>query len=999
MKEKVFRRLFFLLNLWLGLASLPSNAYQDARNHQGPVTIKLAPTALQHSKYNQEEYIHHEHTSAVYAGIDALRDVSNFEHERRLSRHSYARRRTAILQENVTEQMQGGSFESFQTAPLSQGIGTHYATVWVGTPSQPQTLIVDTGSHLTAFPCDPCQDCGVGYHSDKYFSPRLSSTFEWNTCAECSDSARCSDNQCSLRQSYAEGSSWNAVEGRDLFFVGFNHPSKIQMDSKHYDASKLDKDFGINFIFGCQNHLTGLFIQQLADGIMGMGVSDAILPVQMMKQGVLEHSLFSMCFRRDVRHDKDGITAGVLTLGGINPILQKSPMVYARMGTGRNGWYDVRIKKILLRKGGGESARNFFLDREENLFVFADDTNILNGVIVDSGTTDTYFPSSLSRAFKSTFKSITGYEISNQAMHLTAEEVLKLPTILVVMESFDGESSTLDPETTVGLAGKIISPSTPQDVILAIPASHYMEYSPSSNTFTPRVYFTERSGGVLGANSMMGHDIVFDAENKRVGFAESDCNYDELVADAELTRPDDDDENAADEDGERPKCKLGEPSMSASCVESVDVVKCFDSSASPDMVLAGQIKYTRIIENEGFADNGGDCQSVALEPFANDTNPKKAICNDNGVCTIMVGCEMKCKDVKTQVIDEEEKEATGEGEMDVHGDQSDPGCAKDSWSECLSSCEQSRIISTKFPDGVCHVTGQEMRQCHIDACGKGDPCLIPFLVHAIIGLDVEADDWHKRRKVDEDIFIDSFVATINSDKEQSDILFTAGDVKVLSVGKWFSEDPTADTAVKGMKIVLEISLYNSNAIIPDLQGSSALFGLGEKTIVASCTESDIYIISSKAISVHNELERTSFMIDLINKIQSQNESDLESSVFFGLDLDGESDVISSWTIKTEVKDSSIHFTRDTVKKNFPFFFCAVFILLMICIVGVCCGSACTRRKYEKLLIAKDKLMERSRKKQAEKEKGEYAAVGIDFNFENDSHLEMEGDLDEFENNP
>ena len=37
--------------------------------------------------------------------------------------------------------------------PLFMGIGTHYAHVYVGTPAQRVSVIVDTGSHHTAFPC------------------------------------------------------------------------------------------------------------------------------------------------------------------------------------------------------------------------------------------------------------------------------------------------------------------------------------------------------------------------------------------------------------------------------------------------------------------------------------------------------------------------------------------------------------------------------------------------------------------------------------------------------------------------------------------------------------------------------------------------------------------------------------------------------------------------------------------------------------------------------
>jgi hypothetical protein len=44
-------------------------------------------------------------------------------------------------------------------APLFEGMGTHYSFIWVGTPPQRVSVIMDTGSHHTAFPCTGCK-CG-----------------------------------------------------------------------------------------------------------------------------------------------------------------------------------------------------------------------------------------------------------------------------------------------------------------------------------------------------------------------------------------------------------------------------------------------------------------------------------------------------------------------------------------------------------------------------------------------------------------------------------------------------------------------------------------------------------------------------------------------------------------------------------------------------------------------------------------------------------------------
>jgi hypothetical protein len=45
-----------------------------------------------------------------------------------------------------------------------------------------------------------------------------------------------------------------------------------------------------------------------------------------------------------------------------------------------------------------------------------------------------------------------------------------------------------------------------------------------------RFYTDSPSGSVIGANAMMGHDVFFDLDNNRIGWAESTCDYHELVS-------------------------------------------------------------------------------------------------------------------------------------------------------------------------------------------------------------------------------------------------------------------------------------------------------------------------------------------------------------------------------------------------------------------------------------------------------------------------------------
>ena len=47
--------------------------------------------------------------------------------------------------------------------------------------------------------------------------------------------------------------------------------------------------------------------------------------------------------------------------------------------------------------------------------------------------------------------------------------------------------------------------------------------------FAFRIYLTEGSGAVLGANFMNGYNVIFDKDQRRVGFAKSECKYDDFV--------------------------------------------------------------------------------------------------------------------------------------------------------------------------------------------------------------------------------------------------------------------------------------------------------------------------------------------------------------------------------------------------------------------------------------------------------------------------------------
>jgi Xylanase inhibitor N-terminal len=88
---------------------------------------------------------------------------------RRLMEETFIQSSRGLIATNVTEM-----------TPLYQGLGTHFSYIYVGTPPQRVSVIVDTGSHHTAFPCVGCQ---CGKHMDPYFDPKKSNTSEILTCS------------------------------------------------------------------------------------------------------------------------------------------------------------------------------------------------------------------------------------------------------------------------------------------------------------------------------------------------------------------------------------------------------------------------------------------------------------------------------------------------------------------------------------------------------------------------------------------------------------------------------------------------------------------------------------------------------------------------------------------------------------------------------------------------------------------------------------------------
>lgn len=338
--------------------------------------------------------------------------------------------------------------------------------------------------------------------------------------------------------------------------------------------------------------VTGFFRTQLEDGIMGMNNKDGAFWFQLREHykqmgydnnsdndndGVhisdvadqFNPSQFSLCYdRQPISKNVDhGLGSGTLTLGGSDPLLHNTPMVYASNITPDGGWCKVRVTAMFLRTNGGTLLSVSSLTSSDTTTMTATDgittDNMIprylrvhateddlnggsdpqQGVIIDSGITDTYLPQTLAGPFQNAWvEALGGNNVyDNTPRELSIKQLRSLPTILIILRGHVVPSNVDNLEKgVIGMTRSHVSmfaaseeyPISDTDIVVAMPPGHYMEESSSIlGMYTSRLYFTERPGSqsILGSNFLMGHDVLFDNGQGRIGFAESHCDYKRYV--------------------------------------------------------------------------------------------------------------------------------------------------------------------------------------------------------------------------------------------------------------------------------------------------------------------------------------------------------------------------------------------------------------------------------------------------------------------------------------
>ncbi|CDW82204.1 aspartic protease pm5 [Stylonychia lemnae] len=395
---------------------------------------------------------------------------------------------SAFLQEKefiVNGQVRRLFHTHLQSTPLfgnSTDLEYFYVDIYAGINKEPQALIVDTGSGITAFPCENhCKPKSCGNHINKYFKVDDSQTKYVYQCTK--DCETCFDgDKCDFSQSYGEGSTYNGFLVRDNIYFGDNYHSN---------------EDSFPFTFSCVYEETNLFFTQQADGILGM-MKDVGHPLMkpifqaMHEKHLIEKQLFTLCL---------GKNGGYFQIGGYDKQSHISEIQWIP----------------LLNKGGYEVQANGI--SINNHFIAGSDE--YKTAFIDSGTTFTYFPPTLYEAVVYHMKWFCDVDPENNCKGEFYNKALagsKASCFKYDENQFpEGPLKYFESFPVINLLV--------EGAQISWYPSEYL-YREQGNLYCMAVQSSKRNQLLLGGTFMRQQNFIFDIENNRVGVARAQCNND-----------------------------------------------------------------------------------------------------------------------------------------------------------------------------------------------------------------------------------------------------------------------------------------------------------------------------------------------------------------------------------------------------------------------------------------------------------------------------------------
>lgn len=341
----------------------------------------------------------------------------------------------------------------------------YFAELLVGSPPQPVSVIMDTGSALCGFPCKGCTHCG--HHLDPLFDMKASNTSKMLPCGLGCD--QCSFGHCGYRESYTEGSSISGIWFRDLVLL---QPIQVKKPDEVANTPVVAS-------MGCHRDERKLFYTQKVNGILGLAPHSITKSSNVLKdlfKAEVNHEIFAICLAE---------WGGLLTVGGYDADLSVGRLQWLPLH--HTGYFGVGLQQLSCEEQKVGAPSDF------------------GTTVLDTGTTFTYFPEPVYQAMRLALKT-----------HCIG---LKCDATAVGDNCWKLQSKTLRfPNVSLAFTNGM------GEMHIPWPAEAYMFRRGEGNVWC----YAFASNGmsretVLGISFFVHKNVVFDTSKSRLGIAAAHC--------------------------------------------------------------------------------------------------------------------------------------------------------------------------------------------------------------------------------------------------------------------------------------------------------------------------------------------------------------------------------------------------------------------------------------------------------------------------------------------
>ena len=343
----------------------------------------------------------------------------------------------------------------------------YYVNLYLGKDKKKQSFLLDTGSGITSIPCKPyCNQCGIHLNSYLYVKENQIIDCDNEKCSSVESECNKENNYCSFKVHYSENSNIRGIYINEI--IDFNNNGNNQL-----------------IPIGCTTYEDNFFYTQKVDGIMGLCNNGQNLINLLYKYGIINNNIFSLCFEQK---------GGYMSIDEIETKYHKEKIKYININKD-NYYYSFNIDSIAVNNKT-ISSEKYMATIDSGLTLTKMPINIINIII-------NYIINLCDKGNKRCGQYFIHKELGSCYKFNSSKELYYVvnniwPNITFLINDYD---------------------------YVWKPSQYLFKFIENENIIGC-FGFIKNSANIinLGASWMIGHDIIFDNQNNKIGFTEADCN-------------------------------------------------------------------------------------------------------------------------------------------------------------------------------------------------------------------------------------------------------------------------------------------------------------------------------------------------------------------------------------------------------------------------------------------------------------------------------------------